>query len=42
MLVQKVKYSAAKVYAFIIKQYFAENLQVISFKKEVHFLHRQS
>ena len=41
-LVQKVKRRVYKVHVFYVKQYFAETLQVISFKNDVYFLHGRS
>ena len=42
-LVQKVKYRVYKIHDFFkIKQSFANTLQVISFKKDVYFLHGRS
>ena len=38
-LIQKVKRRVYKIHVFIVKQYFAETQQVISFKNDVYFLH---
>ena len=38
-LVQKVKHRVYKIHVFEVKQYFAETLQVISFKNDAYFLH---
>ena len=38
-LVQKVKDRVYKIRVFLVEQYFAETLQVISFKNDVYFLH---
>ena len=42
-LVQKVKHRVYKIHVFFkVKQFFAETLQVISFKNDAYFLHRRS
>ena len=41
-LVQKVKHRVYKIHVFLSKQFFAETLQVISFKNDAHFLHGRS
>ena len=41
-LVQKVKHRVYKIHAFLNETYFAETLQVISFKNDVYFLHGRS
>ena len=42
-LVQKGKHGVYKIHVFFqVKQYFAETLQIISFKNDVYFLHGRS